>query len=256
MKAYVLLLFAVPFIVGCNGKPENPIVNPIVYDGNNLVSWEVILGDGILTMPGETPVSSDDIETVHFPIYSELHANIHNCKVQAHNITFLRKTDISALLCSHQTGYMFRIPFTISKSNPDFNGQTVEGGFFIWDGSGTRKDYGLAFQWMLNPWIPGNFGELRAWTGNAWRTLDTIPPDTLWHSVAFSLDYTDGKAELVFDGVTYTDVLTQTDKPSDWGTETAARLQCEIISIDPENLSVVPAHKAQFKNWRWKWKNE
>jgi hypothetical protein len=62
-----------------------------------------------------------------------------------------------------------------------------------------------------------------------------------------------GTAELAIDGITYSsNYLSKTTKDASWGTEVAARLQAEIVSIYPEPTGLKAAHKAQFRNWRWR----
>ncbi len=122
------------------------------YQGTNLSGWEVALGDALYARPGEPPVTISDIETVHETAYSELRANIQRRIIMAHNITFKRIIDNEALQFIHTCTYKFRLPYLpTADTNADLNAQTLEGGIFVWDGSQTRLDYGMAFQWGLNP---------------------------------------------------------------------------------------------------------
>lgn len=134
------------------------------YEGPNFVGWEVVVGDGIYAAPGEPPVSISDIETIHYSTYSELRANIHRRRIMAHNITFKRIIDDNAFEYVHTCRFKFRLPYLPSTDNFDLNAQTLEGGIFVWDGSRTRLDYGVGFQWVLNPWMD-IYGEIRTWTG-------------------------------------------------------------------------------------------
>jgi hypothetical protein len=58
-------------------------------------------------------------------------------------------------------------------------------------------------------------------------------------------------AKLAIDDRQYPVTLSKTTKDPSWGTEVAARLQAEIVSIYPEPAGLRAAHKAQFRNWRW-----
>ena len=225
------------------------------YRGSNLLGWEIALGDALYARPGEPSVSLDDVETVHESGYSELQANIHRRVIMAHNITFKRFVDDDAFQFIHTCTYKFRLPYLPQQdANADLNAQTIEGGIFIWDGSGTRLDYGIAFQWILNPW--DEFGNVRTWTdtdGCGWVTVDYLTPDTAWHEVKMVVDFYREATALLIDGVHYLTQFTRTPKPETWGTETAARLQAEIVSIYPEPSGVRAMHKAQFKDWTWVW---
>src|SRR6478672_9120877 len=68
-----------------------------VYRGPNLAGWKTELGDALYVRSGEPPVDSSDIQTVHYPSYSELCANIKRRIIMAHNITFYRIIDTTAL---------------------------------------------------------------------------------------------------------------------------------------------------------------
>jgi hypothetical protein len=49
----------------------------------------------------------------------------------------------------------------------------------------------------------------------------------------FVFDFRRETTELKIDGRHYPSSFSQTKKPASWGTETAARLQAEIISLNP-----------------------
>lgn len=230
------------------------------YRGSNLKGWEVVLGDALYACPTEPPVALSDIETVHFDTYSELRANIVPRAIMAHNITFLRIIDLKALQTFHTCGFKFRIPFTPTQdANAIMNAQTFEGGIFIWDGANTRLDHGMAFQWGLNPW--DRFEEMRIWTGTSWQSVGKLvfakeptSDGSKWYDVKMLLDPDRETTALLFDGVHFATQYSKTTKPADWGTEMAARLQAEIISVDPRpGCTIKASHKAQVKDWYWEW---
>lgn len=229
------------------------------YGGVNLAGWQIAVGDGVYTAPGEDDVSLQDIETVHFDTYSELRANIRQRDVMAHNITYRSLVDESAFDFIHRCGYKFRLPYLPAPDNEVMNAQTIEGGLFIWDGSDTRLDYGLAFQWILNPWSgppEPPFGTLQCWTSRgdgAWQPVAMMEPDTEWHEIVFLLECRRETTAMLIDGIHYPVQFTTTAKPENWGTETAARLQVEIISIYPGPTGDGKLHKAEVKDWFWHW---
>lgn len=226
---------------------------PGVYGGADLSGWETVVGDGIYARPGQAGVSANDIVTRHFGSHSELQANLGQRGIMAHNIAFKRLIDDLALERRHEASYEFRIPF-LPTAGGEFNAQTFEGGFFIWDGGGKRKDNGLGFQWVLNPWMD-DYGWIFKWSmSNAgWKRVVRIEPDTEWHRFSCVVDPRDRVAELAIDGVEIDLTYTQRHKPDSWGTETAARLQAEIISLDPGSNESAPMHKAEVRNWQWEW---
>lgn len=224
-------------------------------EGPNFVGWEVVVGDGIYAAPGEPPVGLNDIETIHYSTYSELRANIQRRRIMAHNITFKRIIDDNALEYIHTCGFKFRLPFLPSTDNFDLNAHTLEGGIFIWDGGGSRLDYGVGFQWILNPWMD-IFGEIRIWTetnGGQWESVGYLAPDIQWHEIRIVVDFPRRTTSVNIDGNGYPSSLSRTPKPETWGPETAARLQAEIISVYPEPSGIRAMHKAEFKDWVWIW---
>jgi len=225
------------------------------YQGRDLSGWEVALGDALYARAGEDPVTLDDIETVHAGGYSELYANVRRRVIMAHNITFKRIVDDEAFQTIHTAAFRFRLPYLpVADESADLNAQTLEGGLFVWDGGGTRLDYGIAFQWVLNPWF--RFGELRTWTdanGGEWAAVGHLAPDTQWHEVKMAIDYPRQTTALWIDNAHLLTRYTATPKPETWGTETAARLQAEIVSIYPEPRGLRAAHRAQFRDWTWDW---
>ena len=219
----------------------------IVYQGANLAGWTVIVGDGI-----RGTVTLDDIETAHFSQYSEVRANIQSRPdIMAHNLTFNKISDDTAFNYVHICEYQFRLPYLPSTNNPDFNGQTVEGGISLWNGI-TRLNYSVGFQWIVNPyWMTG---VVQCWTPRLWQPIGMIPLDTEWHSIKMIIDYQRETTSIQIDGEHYPSCFTKQVGPSDWGTEIASWIASEAISIDPgNNFTGGQTHKAQFKNWIWAW---
>jgi hypothetical protein len=167
----------------------------------------------------------------------------------AHNITFKRQVDTTALDTVHVAQYAFRLPYTPTTGAWPDNAQTAEGGFFVWDGPTTRLDYGVAFQWVLNPWMP-TFGSIRSWTGSRWTTTGFLAVDTNWHTVSMTFDPRHASAALSIDGIAIPATLTTTPKAG-WGTEVAARLQAEMISLWPGSNQVAPSHRLEVRDWTW-----
>lgn len=235
--------------------PAEHSLSPRRYEGPNFVGWEVVVGDRIYAAPGEPPVGISDIETIHYSTHSELRANIHRRRIMAHNITFKRIIDGNAFEYVHTSGFKFRLPYLPSTDNFDLNAQTLEGGIFVWDGSGTRLDHGVGFQWILNPWM-NTFGEIRIWTevnGGQWESVGYLAPDTRWHEIRIVIDFRRETTLVKIDDTCYPSCLSRTPKPETWGPETAARLQAEIISVYPEPSGIRAMHKAEFKDWVWEW---
>lgn len=248
------------------GEPPSlqgsPYTRPVVsrdYSGADFSTWRVALGDGIYAAPGEGPVTADDIATYNYGTHSLLVANTNKRGIMAHNITVLRMVAEDAFNYVHICGYKFRIPYIPSTGNTDLNAQTLEGGFFIWDGGNTRLDYGLAFQWMLNPWGGDDFafGDLRCWTGfgvGAWQKVGQIEVDTAWHEIRFVFDFRRETTAMVIDGRHFPSCFTATEKDESWSSSTEPGLQAEIISLWPGFDGANGAlHKAEFRDWYWLW---
>lgn len=229
---------------------------PRSYSGSDLTTWETVVGDGLWTAPGETAVNNNDIQTINTGQLSELKANVQNRGIMAHNITYKRFIDDDAFNFVHTCTLKFRLPYLPSTAGGPQNAQTLEGGFFIWDGGNTRLDYGFAFQWVLNPWVP-SFGEMWMWvadeSGSYWAPSGYLQPDTNWHELKLVFDHQNTTTGLFIDNNPYMSVYGGTPKSPSWGTETAARFQAEIISIWPGNSNWGPSHVAEFKDWTWDW---
>lgn len=220
--------------------------------GSNLNNWLTIVGDGNYNAPGEAPVSLSDMSRVDKTNRSILKANTHNRRIMAHNLTYHKIVDSSAMTSVHEAEYKFKLPYVISTANTDFNGQTVEGGLFVWDGPDTQLDYGLAFQWIINPW-DSNYKAIMYWDGIAWQSLGTLEPDTSYHTIKFSLDIPNETAYLTVDGVGFTQNIFSSTTKTGWSSIIEARFQAETISIYPPATGPVPKQKVNFKDWQWEW---
>ncbi len=237
------------------GSGQLPAYIVHTQEGTDLTGWELTLGDALYAQPDEPPVTMADIAISHLVEYSEIRANVEARDIMAHAIAFRRIQDAQAFEAIHRVGYSFRLPYLPVKDAWDLNGQTLEGGFFIWDGSDTRLDYGLAFQWILNPWMAES-GEIRCWTsrsGGQWQAVGELALDTAWHSLTMTLDFRRRTTALTIDGTYYPCQFTETPKPSNWGLTTDARLQAEIVSLYPGAEGNGALHKAWFKDWFWEW---
>ena len=222
--------------------------------GTDLSGWTVVLGDGTYAAPGEAPVAIDDIATVHDGAASELRANILRRRIMAHNITYRRIRDSSAFDFTHLFECAFRLPYLPAIGNEDENAQTFEGGLFIWDGVTTRLDYGLAFQWGLNPWE--RFGEMRCWTDSSdehWQPVGQLQPDTAWHQLQLILDFQRQATGFAIDGRRFPSQFVAIPKSDTWGAAISAGVQLEVISIYPGESGAGAQHRAQVKDWRWQW---
>ena len=124
----------------------------------------------------------------------------------------------------------------------------------MWDGADTRADHGIAFQWVLNPWLP-EFGNIMVWSdadGGSWVSSGFLQPDTAWHTAEFKINPVRRVAQLTIDGVSFAAPYSQTPK-QDWGSDVSARLQVEAISVWPGSTATwAPEHDVLFKDWFWK----
>jgi hypothetical protein len=220
-----------------------------LLSGTDLSGWETELGDGLYTAPGQAPVNVADIATIHSGSLSTLRANVARRGVMAHNITFKRQIDATCFGTVHVVQYAFRLPYMPATNAWPDNAQTVEGGFFVWDGPSTRLDYGLAFQWILNPWMP-TFGAIRTWTGSRWSNTGFLTVDTNWHTVTMTFDPHHSSTAMSIDSTPIPAALTTTPKDG-WGTEIAARLQAEMISLWPGSRQTAPSHRLEVRDWTW-----
>jgi len=230
-----------------------------IYQGSNMAGWLVELGDAIYAAPGEPPVENADIKTVHRVGYSETRANVLRRVIMAHNITFKRITDPIAFNYIHTCSFSFRLPYLpMMDPNATLNGQTLECGIFIWDGLNKKRDYGMAFQWIVNPWGDGKIpaGTLRVWTGKGWMRVGRLPLDNKWHTAQMVVDFKRKGTLLLIDNKYQLSRYSITIKEPDfsWSNTVDARFQVEAISIDPRPDNTIKAmHRVQFKDWKWLW---
>lgn len=237
--------------VGLPVSAAGAAIAPRSYSGTDLQDWEVVVGDGIRSASGQRPVDLDDLDTLNFGTHSELRANLERRGAMVHNITYKPVVDDYAFDYHHVCSYEFRLPQQAIESSR--NAQTFEGGFFIWDGI-KRRDHGLGFQWVLNPAAP-DYGCLHKWSNSSegWKPVTRFLPDDQWHRIDIEFDARAGfrTAEVCFDDIHIDRTYTQRRKPDYWGNEIAARLQVEIISIDPGYGQTAPLHVAEVRNWTW-----
>lgn len=155
-------------------------------------------------------------------------------------------------------GFKFRLPYlpVFDAQKPEA-GQTVEAGVFTWDGNGSRLDHGVAFQWLVNPWLP-NVGEIRCWNakdGGSWLAAGLIlKPDTEWHEVRLTVDMRRKTTAISIDGRVVSSAFTALPKPAVWGRTTDARAQIEAISVFPGEK--VALHRVEVRDWFWDWEME
>jgi hypothetical protein len=229
------------------------------FGGSDLTGWRITVGDGIYAAPGEPPVSVEDIETRHDGNLSEVRANIRRRRIMAHNITYLRERDALALEYTHIYTCAFRLPYMPSVENTDENAQTMDAGLFVWDGINTMMDWGMAFQWGLNP--RERFGEIRVniegVTAAAWEPVGYFAPDTEWHRFEIIVDY---PTLMEHPTVRPTLRIDDTYFPSNfvgiykrWPAAISAGLQVEAISIYPGTTMNGALHRVEFKDWSWQW---
>lgn len=229
------------------------------FSGSDLNGWRIALGDGIYTAPGEAPVSIEDIQTHHAGALSELRANIHKRRVMAHNITYRRERDDLALNYAHIFTCAFRLPYMPSIDNIDENGQTMDAGVFVWDGVNTMLDWGMAFQWGLNP--RERFGEIRisveGVNAAAWEPVGYFQPDTEWHTFEILVDY---PTLMERPELSPSFRIDDTYFPSHfvgifkrWPVAISAGVQVEAISIYPGTTLNGALHRVEFKDWNWRW---
>ncbi len=232
------------------------------FSGVNMDGWKLALGDGNYAAPGEDPASMQDIETRHDETLSEVRANIRQRNIMAHNITYRRENDAQAqqaMSFVHSFTCEFRLPYLPSVENTEENAQTLEAGLFVWDGVLTKLDYGMAFQWGLNPYEC--FGEVRSSiegvSAAAWEPVGYLEPDTEWHTFTMIVDYLkmvehpDQATLLQIDGVTYSSYFV--GFPKRWPATISAGIQVEAISIYPYETVPGALHRVEYRNWHWQW---
>ena len=224
--------------------------------GRDLSGWTSTVGDGVWAAAGEAPVSRGDLAMEHNRTLTTLRANVDRRAVMAHNLAYNRVQNLDSMSAIQKANVEFRLPDIPATDNWEYNAQTLEAALFVWDGPNTRLDYGMAIQWVLNPWLP-NFGALRAWQqtdGGApqWVDVAYLEPDTEWHSLQMDFRATSNLSRLTIDGNRIDVDKTFTVKDRYWGNTIDGRFQLEIISVWPGPNSEVPAHAAEFRNWAWR----
>lgn len=221
--------------------------------GSDLSGWRTVVGDGVWAASGQAPVSTADIDTEHLGTHSELQANVRRRGVMAHNITYTAMSNLDRLESTHRAAIEFRLPAVPSIAG-DYKVQTLEIGLFVWDGADTRLDYGLAMQWVLNPWV-SDYGALRVWRNTArgprWERIGYLEPDAVWHEAEFAYRPNSGVVRLRIDDQRIDVSPTTTPKPESWGNTIGARFQVEIVSLWPGERSAAPMHRAEFRDWTW-----
>lgn len=226
--------------------------------GANLEGWRTVLGDSRHTAAGLATVNSDDIVTTHSAGYSELVANRHGRGVMAHNTTYNRLVDDNALDMIHEASAYVRTPVTPQQVSGMPNGQTVEMALFVWDGKNSRRDIGLALQWVINPWSK-NFGALRTWTSSGdtsrWSPdpVAWLDPNDEWQFVEMRLHPSQRDASLAINGLEIPAQCTETTKPDNWAWATAAAVSVELISIWPDDRVTAPTTRLECRDWTWDW---
>ncbi len=223
----------------------------MLLGGLNLNGWQTMLGDGVWCEADDRAAGLSDIETVHKPAYSELWANVHRRNVMAHNITVKKIARQDIFNYSHSARVRFRLPYLPARSNHDLNGQTIEGGLFLWDGI-QRRALGVGFQWLVNPWLE-QAGDVRIWLGDRWSKIGSMPLNTQWHTVSLAVDVQAGMGELALGDKLRVNVLSSSEKPKSWTSQNVAMLQCEIVSLFPGSASISARHSTQFADWHWSW---
>jgi hypothetical protein len=78
-----------------------------------------------------------------------------------------------------------------------------------------------------------------------------MEPDNEWHRFEARVDHNRNNASLWIDGEIISAAYTRRTKPDSWGTETAARLQVEAISLDPGSAMAAPMQTVDVRNWTW-----
>lgn len=227
----------------------------VVAGGRDLSGWDQALGDGLWSDPDSRQPSERDIARRDLGTHSEIIGNVHRRGVMAHAIAFKRLFDMPSFATQHNGSAEFRIPQVPTTADwLTYNMQTLEAGLFVWDGPNTRLDYGVAVQWILNPWIR-EFGDLRVWTqdddGPAWVTVGHLEPDTEWHTVEMQYRPDGHGTFLRVDGDDLPVNETFTEKHDDWGRTIDGRFQLEVVSCWPGRHPKIAPGRAEFRNWEW-----
>lgn len=248
---------SIPASLAMVETPPESTAEDKLFAGRNLEGWRTALGDARHTAKGLEEVNIADIGTYHGADSSTLVANTAGRGVMAHNISYLRRVD-EALAYRHNAALSFRTPTIPEAVSGRPNGQTLEIALFVWDGAGSRRDIGLAMQWMLNPWSE-LFGGIRTWTStdedSRWtpEPVAWLDPTDEWQRVEMSLDALGRTAALTLNGTSIPAQCTETKKPDSWAKTTAAALQIELVSLWPDDRPTAPTTYAECKDWEWSW---
>ncbi len=251
LSKYFFLLSITVFLNCGKDSATNPDKYYDRYSGRNLQNWSVALGDSLFVSGGAQPVSANDIDTRHYYDYSSVEANINRRGVMAHNLTFKQITDAKAVHVTHRAVFIFNLPAKPSRQNKNYSVHAVECGLFIRDGSTTKKQFGVLFRWIVNPWRE-DLGRIYVWDGAEWRPETVLQPDSLQHTVTFILDRMDKTGSIQIDDHKIAGACSETTLPGS-GTGITSRLQFGVLNPFPPESDVHPAASVYFKNWKWEW---
>jgi len=248
---YFLLLFIISFLYCEKDNTTNPDNYYDRYSGRNLQNWSVALGDSLIIYEDEEPVTINDIRTRHYYDYSSVEANINHRGILAHNITYKQIADVKALQVTHRAAFIFNLPGKPSRQNKTGNGHALECGLLVQDGSTTHKQYGVLFRWIINPWRD-DFGRIYLWDGAEWQSETALEPDSLRHTVTFTLDRINKSGSIQIDKLKLAGAWSETTLPESV-TGISAKLQFGVLNPFPPEADVCPAASVLFRNWKWEW---
>ena len=224
-------------------------------EGTDFRTWQTMLGDGVCAAIDERPVQDSDVQTLHLGDHSRLEANPDGRNIQAHNITYLSAVNANALGFRHTFSFQFRAPSIPIKNQPETYTQNLEGSIQLWDGTNSRRDFIVAFSWILNPFA--NPGTVQTWRADDdqghWQDAGFLKPDTQWHTAELILEPRQNLAKLRIDGQTMHASFTRTTRPTHWATKTDARITIEGSSVWVCEGGQGMPMQAEFKDWRWRW---
>jgi len=249
------LYFILLFIFGAFYCEKDNATNPnSFYDrhsGRNLQNWSVSLGDSLILSEEEEPVTLNDVRSRHYYDYTSVEANINHRGIMAHNITYKQIADVKALQVTHRAAFIFNLPATPTRQNKTNNGHALECGLLIQDGSTTHKQYGVLFRWIINPW-QNDFGRIYLWNGEEWQSETTLQPDSLRHTVTFTLDRIGKSGSIQIGNYKMAGAYSETPL-SESVTGISAKLQFGVLNPLTPEADVFPAASVLFKNWKWEW---
>jgi hypothetical protein len=224
-------------------------------EGSDFRTWQTTLGDGICAASDEHLVQASDVRTEHLGTHSRLEANMLGRNIQAHNITYLSATNANALGFRHTFSFQFRAPRIPVKDQSETYSQNLEGSIQLWDGTNSRRDFIVAFSWVLNPFAKP--GTLQTWQADDnqghWQDAGFLTPDTEWHTAELILEPRQQRAQLRIDGQAMPASFTRTTRPTHWGNQTDARVTIEGSSVWVCEGGQGMPMQGEFKDWRWRW---